>query len=40
LNILVLEAAEIGASIPRADRRWAHVKKVLKKGPGDRIEAG
>ena len=40
MNILVLEAAEIGASIPRADRRWAHVKKVLKKGPGDRIEAG
>jgi 16S rRNA (uracil1498-N3)-methyltransferase len=40
LNILVLEEAEVGAPIPRADRRWAHVKKVLKKGPGDRIEAG
>jgi 16S rRNA (uracil1498-N3)-methyltransferase len=40
LNILVLEEAEVGAPIPRADRRWAHIKKVLKKGPGDRIEAG
>jgi 16S rRNA (uracil1498-N3)-methyltransferase len=40
LNILILEEAEVGASIPRADRRWAHVKKVLKKRPGDRIEAG
>jgi 16S rRNA (uracil1498-N3)-methyltransferase len=40
LNILLLEEAEVGALIPRADRRWAHVKKVLKKVPGDRIEAG
>jgi RsmE family RNA methyltransferase len=40
LNILILEEAEVGAPIPRADRRWAHVKKVLKKKPGDKIEAG
>lgn len=40
MNILILEAAEVGASIPRADRRWEHVKKVLKKRPGDRIAAG
>ncbi|MGA2546099.1 MAG: RsmE family RNA methyltransferase [Rectinemataceae bacterium] len=40
MNILILEEAEIGLRIPRADRRWAHIKKVLKKGPGDRIAAG
>jgi 16S rRNA (uracil1498-N3)-methyltransferase len=40
LNILILEEAEVGAPIPRSDRRWGHVKKVLKKKPGDRIEAG
>jgi RsmE family RNA methyltransferase len=40
LNILILEEAEVGAPIPRADRRWEHVKKVLKKGPGDRLDAG
>jgi 16S rRNA (uracil1498-N3)-methyltransferase len=40
MNILILEAAEVGARIPRADRRWEHVKKILKKGPGDRIAAG
>jgi 16S rRNA (uracil1498-N3)-methyltransferase len=40
LNILVLEEAEIGAPIPRTDRRWFHVKKVLKKKPGDRLDAG
>jgi 16S rRNA (uracil1498-N3)-methyltransferase len=40
VNILILEDAEIGARIPRADRRWQHVKKILKKRPGDRIAAG
>jgi 16S rRNA (uracil1498-N3)-methyltransferase len=40
VNILLLERAEVGAPIPRADRRWEHVKKVLKKGPGDRLAAG
>jgi 16S rRNA (uracil1498-N3)-methyltransferase len=40
LNILVLEKAEVGAPIPRTDRRWSHVKKVLKKKPGDRLDAG
>jgi 16S rRNA (uracil1498-N3)-methyltransferase len=40
VNILILEAAEVGARIPRGDRRWSHVKKILKKGPGDRLAAG
>lgn len=40
MNILVLEAAEVGAPIRRGDRRYEHVKKVLKKGPGDRLAAG
>jgi RsmE family RNA methyltransferase len=40
MNILILEADEVGARLPRSDRRWEHVKKVLKKGPGDRLAAG
>jgi RsmE family RNA methyltransferase len=40
VNIIVLEEAEVGATIPRGDRRWVHIKKVLKKGPGDRLAAG
>jgi RsmE family RNA methyltransferase len=40
LNILVLEKEEIGSLLPRSDRRWAHVKKVLRKKPGDRLDAG
>jgi RsmE family RNA methyltransferase len=40
VNIVVLEEAEVGATIPRGDRRWEHIKKVLKKRPGDRLAAG
>ena len=40
MNILILEEAEVGVRIPRADRRWEHIKKVLKKGPGDILAAG
>lgn len=40
MNILILEKAEVGVRIPRADRRWAHVSKVLRKNKGDRIAAG
>jgi len=40
MNIILLEESEIGSPIPRVDRRWSHVKKVLRKGPGDRLEAG
>jgi RsmE family RNA methyltransferase len=40
LNILILEPEEVGSRIGRGDRRWEHVKKVLKKRPGDRLAAG
>jgi len=40
VNILILEEGEIGARLPRFDRRWQHVKKILKKKPGDRLSAG
>ncbi len=40
MNILILERGEIGSRIPRSDRRYEHVKKVLKKAPGDRLAAG
>lgn len=40
MNILILEPAEVGSRIARSDRRWEHVKKVLKKKPGDSIAAG
>lgn len=40
MNILILEPAEIGSRIARSDRRWEHVKKVLKKKPGDALAAG
>lgn len=40
MNILILEPGEIGSRIPRSDRRYEHVKKVLKKAPGDRLAAG
>jgi RsmE family RNA methyltransferase len=38
--MLLLEEGESGKLIPRADRRWEHVKKILKKRPGDRLSAG
>jgi 16S rRNA (uracil1498-N3)-methyltransferase len=40
VNILILEKDEIGRLIPRSDRRYEHVKKVLRKLPGDRMAAG
>jgi 16S rRNA (uracil1498-N3)-methyltransferase len=40
VNILILDRQEIGIRLPRSDRRWEHVKKVLKKGPGDRLAGG
>jgi len=40
VNILILGKDEIGLPLPRSDRRWAHVKKVLRKAPGDRLAAG
>lgn len=40
MNIIVLEEAEVGARLPWGDRRWSHIAKVLRKGPGDRLAAG
>lgn len=40
MNLLILEAGESGTIIDRGDRRYEHVKKVLKKHPGDEVEAG
>ncbi len=40
MNILILEKEEIGLPLPRSDRRWVHVKKILRKAPGDRLAAG
>lgn len=38
--MLFLDEAEIGTLIPPADRRVAHVSKVLRKGRGDELRAG
>ncbi len=40
MNLLVLETFEIGAPLPRSDRRVEHVRKVLRKGAGDTLAAG
>ncbi len=40
MNILYLEKTEIGALLGRGDRRYAHITKVLRKGPGDTLAAG
>ena len=38
--MILLEPGESGSRIPRSDRRYEHVRKVLKKKPGDRLVAG
>jgi len=38
--MLLLEPGESGLRIPRSDRRWEHLRKVLRKSPGDRVLAG
>ena len=40
MNLLILEDGESGTTIGRNDRRYEHVKKVLKKHAGDEVEAG
>jgi RsmE family RNA methyltransferase len=40
MNILILEKHEIGERIPRGDRRWKHVREVLRKESGASIAAG
>lgn len=40
MNLLLLEAGESGTLIPSSDRRHEHLRRVLKKGPGDFVAAG
>lgn len=40
MNMLVLESRDEEQALPRADRRYAHIKRILKKGPGDELLAG
>lgn len=40
MNLLILESAEIGRLLPAGDRRCQHLLRVLKKRPGERVEAG
>lgn len=40
MNLLILEKDEPGILIPRADRRYEHIRKILKKEAGDFLEAG
>lgn len=40
MNLLILEGDESGTTIGRNDRRYEHVKKILKKQAGDEVEAG
>lgn len=35
-----MESGEDGALLPRSDRRHEHLRKVLKKGQGDEVDAG
>ncbi|HOX32414.1 MAG TPA: RsmE family RNA methyltransferase [Spirochaetales bacterium] len=38
--MVILEPGESGARLPRSDRRWEHLRKVLHKKAGDRVSAG
>lgn len=40
MNMLILEADEVGRPLPRSDRRVRHILRVLKKGRGDSLLAG
>ncbi|OHD27404.1 MAG: hypothetical protein A2Y38_02530 [Spirochaetes bacterium GWB1_59_5] len=40
MNMLFLDPLEIGAPLPRSDERVKHIRKVLKKAPGDELAAG
>jgi RsmE family RNA methyltransferase len=40
MNIVLLDPSEIGSPLPRSDRRYFHITRVLKKMVGDCIEAG
>lgn len=38
--MLILEPGESGLPLPREDRRWQHLHRILKVGAGDRLRAG
>jgi RsmE family RNA methyltransferase len=40
LNLVLFEPSEVGAILPRADPRAAHVLGVLRRGVGDAFDAG
>lgn len=40
MNIIFLKTDEIGERIPRSDRRYVHITRVLKKRQGDVLAAG
>ena len=40
MNLLILEGGESGMIIGRNDRRYEHVRKILKKHVGDEVDAG
>jgi len=40
MNLLLLEPGESGALIPPQDRRHEHLRRILKKGVGDSVDAG
>ncbi len=40
MNMLLLEPGESGVLLPREDRRWEHLAKILRKKPGDTVLAG
>ncbi|MCX7025002.1 MAG: RsmE family RNA methyltransferase [Spirochaetes bacterium] len=40
MNLLILSDEELADGLPRHDRRVEHVRKILKKGPGDPVHAG
>lgn len=40
MNMLALESDDEIQAIARSDRRYAHIKRILKKGPGDELLAG
>lgn len=40
MNMLVLESPDEVQTLARTDRRYGHIKRILKKGPGDQLLAG
>jgi 16S rRNA (uracil1498-N3)-methyltransferase len=40
MNIILFDPAEIGRPLPKRDERAVHLRKVLRKEPGDEFDAG